>query len=109
MEQQVQKIEGISPDMIWTFLVVLVGLMALVVLGDKVMDVYRKAKKSREEQTELQNSDVTDRIADKVMENVSKGTDVVVTGVWKTGSYKNQKGDTVYTNEVLADNVAIAL
>ena len=43
------------------------------------------------------------------MENVSKGTDVVVTGVWKTGSYKNQKGDTVYTNEVLADNVAIAL
>ena len=70
MEQQVQKIEGISPDMIWTFLVVLVGLMALVVLGDKVMDVYRKAKKRREEQTELQNSDVTDRIADKVMEKL---------------------------------------
>ena len=65
--EQVQKIEGISPDMIWTFLVVLVGLMALVVLGDKVIDVYRKAKKRREEQTELQNSDVTERIADAVM------------------------------------------
>lgn len=48
-------------------------------------------------------------LADKVMENISKGTDVVVTGTWKTGSYKNQKGDTVYTNEVLADNVAVAL
>lgn len=70
MEQQIQKIEGISPDMIWTFLVVLVGLMALVVLGDKVLDVYRKAKKRREEHNELQNADVTDRIADKVMEKL---------------------------------------
>ena len=32
MEQQAQAIEGITPGMIWTFLVVLVGLMALVVL-----------------------------------------------------------------------------
>ena len=48
-------------------------------------------------------------LADKVMENVSKGTDVLITGTWQTGSYKNKAGKTVYTNEVLADNVAIAL
>ena len=59
MEQQAQAIEGITPGMIWTFLVVLVGLMALVVLGDKVLDVFRKAKKRKQEQTELQGQDIT--------------------------------------------------
>ena len=42
-----EKIEGITPAMLWTFLVVLVGLMALVVLGDKVMDVFRNIKKRK--------------------------------------------------------------
>lgn len=70
-EQPLPKIEGISPDMIWTFLVVLVGLMALVVLGDKVMDVYRNYKKRKKQQHELGNQDITDRIADKVIEKLT--------------------------------------
>ena len=48
-------------------------------------------------------------LADKVMDNISKGSDVIVTGTWKTDSYKNKEGKTVYTNELLADNVGIAL
>ena len=75
MEQQAQAIEGITPGMIWTFLVVLVGLMALVVLGDKVLDVFRKAKKRKQEQTELQGQDITDRIASKVIEKLSPQLD----------------------------------
>lgn len=75
MEQQAQAIEGITPGMIWTFLVVLVGLMALIVLGDKVLDVFRKAKKRKQEQTELQGQDITDRIADKVMEKLTPQLD----------------------------------
>lgn len=70
-EQQVPKIEGISPEMLWTFLVVLVGLMALIVLGDKVMDVFRNMKKRKREQNELEGQDITDRIADKVMEKLT--------------------------------------
>lgn len=70
-EQQLPKIEGISPDMIWTFLVVLVGLMALVVLGDKVMDVFRNALKRRKERREVNGQDITDRIADKVLEKLT--------------------------------------
>lgn len=70
MEAEVPKIEGISPGMLWTFLVVLVGIMALVVLADKVMDVYRNSKKRRTEREQLQGTDVTDRIADKVMEKL---------------------------------------
>ena len=34
--QEVQKIEGISPQMLWTFLIVLVGLATLFILGHKV-------------------------------------------------------------------------
>jgi len=75
METQVQAIEGITPGMIWTFLVVLVGLMALVVLGDKVMDVFRNAKKRKQETAELQGSDITDRIATKVIEKLSPQLD----------------------------------
>ena len=75
MEQQVQKIEGITPSMLWTFLVVLVGLMALVVLGDKVLDVFRKAKKRKKDSEELQGDDITDRIADKVMEQLTPKLD----------------------------------
>lgn len=74
-EQQLPKIEGISPDMIWTFLVVLVGLMALVVLGDKVMDVFRNAMKRRKERREVNGQDITDRIADKVIAKLTPTLD----------------------------------
>lgn len=75
MEAQVQKIEGITPSMLWTFLVVLVGLMAIVVLGDKVADVFRKAKKRKQDNAELEGEDITDRIADKVMEQLTAKLD----------------------------------
>jgi len=75
MEQKVQAIEGITPTMLWTFLVVLVGLMALVVLGDKVLDVFRKARKRKQDQQELAGTDITDRIAAKVMEQMTPKLD----------------------------------
>jgi len=65
-----EKIEGITPDMLWTFLVVLVGLMALVVLGDKVMDVWRNYQKRKRDRNDLNRQDITDRIADKVIEKL---------------------------------------
>lgn len=75
MEQQAAAIEGITPSMLWTFLVVLVGLMAIVVLGDKVADVFRKAKKRKQDNAELEGEDITDRIADKVMEQLTTKLD----------------------------------
>lgn len=56
--------------MLWTFFVVLVGLMAIIVLWGKVMDVFRGIKNRRAEREQLQGTDVTDRIADKVMEKL---------------------------------------
>jgi len=75
MEDKVQAIEGITPGMLWTFLIVLVGLMALVVLGDKVFDVFRRARRRRQDQQELQGDDITDRIAAKVMEKLTPTLD----------------------------------
>jgi len=75
MQENLQSIEGITPSMLWTFLVVLVGLMALVVLGDKVMDVFRNIKKRKKEQRELDGQDITDRIAEKVYEKLTPTLD----------------------------------
>lgn len=68
---EVQKIEGISPDMLWTFMVVLVGLAALFILGYKVVEIIRKEKERRQ----ITGQDITDKIADKVMEKLQPKLD----------------------------------
>ena len=70
-----QKIEGISPDMLWTFLVVLVGLMSLVILGYKVIDIMRKEHERKEQKQQLSGEDITDRIAAAVMERLQPNLD----------------------------------
>lgn len=75
VQQQMQKIEGISPDMIWTALIVLVGAAALYVLFDKVREIFRKEKKNKTDREQLSGEDITDRIADKVMEKLQPKLD----------------------------------
>lgn len=75
MDGQVPKIEGISPDMLWTFMVVLVGLAALLVLGYKVVEIFRKEHERRVEKQQLNGQDITDKIADKVMEKLQPKLD----------------------------------
>lgn len=75
MEQQLPKIEGISPEMLWTFMVVLVGLAALVVLFYKVVEIYRKEKEHREKKRQLNGQDITDQIANKVMDRLQPELD----------------------------------
>lgn len=81
--EQVQKIEGISPDMLWTFCVVLVGLMALVVLGHKVIEIFRKEHDRKLERKQLDGQDITERIADKVMEKLQPRLDEQFTALDK--------------------------
>ena len=73
--EQVPTIEGISPDMLWTFLVVLVGLMALIVLGYKVIEIMRKEHERKEQKQQLSGDDITERIADAVMEKLQPKLD----------------------------------
>lgn len=67
VQQQVQKIEGISPEMLWTFMIVLVGLATLLILGYKVVEIFRK----EHERKQLNDQDITDKIAEKVTEKVN--------------------------------------
>ena len=69
------KIEGISPDMLWTFCVVLVGLLALVVLVYKVVEIVRKEQERKADKQQMNGDDITDRIADKVMEKLTPQLD----------------------------------
>lgn len=62
-----QKIEGITPSMLWTFCVVLVGLLALVVLVYKVVEIIRKEHERKENRRQLDGTDITERIASAVM------------------------------------------
>ena len=39
-------VEGLTPDILWYTLAGLVGIGALIVLADKVIDVFRKRKKT---------------------------------------------------------------
>ena len=58
-----QPIEGITPEAIWTFLAVLVGLAALYVLYGKVRETYAKNK-------QMKDPGLADEISKKVMEKL---------------------------------------
>ena len=74
-EKELPKIEGISPEMLWNFVVVLVGLAALIVLIYKVVEIFRKEHERRMQRQQLNGQDITDRIADKVIEKLNPELD----------------------------------
>ena len=75
VQHQVQKLEGISPEMLWTFLIVLVGLATLFLLGYKVIEVFRKEHERKIQRQQLDGQDITDQIANKVMEKLTPQID----------------------------------
>lgn len=66
----VQPIEGITPTMLWNFVLVLLGLCAIVVLVYKVVEIMRKEHERKEKKSKLIDKDLTDEIADKVLEKL---------------------------------------
>ena len=64
-----QPIEGITPDMLWTALIVLVGVGGLIVLGDKVADVWRKHQ-ARKQIAAGPESQLAEAISKKVIEKM---------------------------------------
>ena len=46
--QTLPTVEGLSPLILWYTLIGLVGIGTLIVLGDKVLDVFRKRKQTKE-------------------------------------------------------------
>lgn len=74
---QVQPIEGITPTMLWNFVLVLLGLCAVVVLVYKVIEIARKEHERKVRKEQLTGKDLTDEIADKVMEKLNPKLDKI--------------------------------
>ena len=83
MRTMEQTIEGISPSMLWTFCVVLVGLLALVVLVNKVVEIFRKEHERRVAKEQLTGQDITERIATAVMAKLNPELDKRFDDVYK--------------------------
>lgn len=62
-----QPIEGLTPEVIWYTLIGLVGIGTLIVLADKVMDVFRK----KQERDKLKGQP-GERLAENISEKVLK-------------------------------------
>jgi len=67
MTESVQPIEGITPAMLWNFVLVLLGLCAVVILIYKVIEILRKEHERKVKKEQLAGKDLTDDIADKVI------------------------------------------
>lgn len=66
--KMLQAIEGITPEMLWIFLFVAVGLGTLVITGDKVIDVFRR---QHERNRMRQNGrEIAEEISLKVIEKM---------------------------------------
>ena len=61
--ETIQPIEGITPGMLWTALYVIVGLCALVVLGDKVRAVFAGVQQRKQ----AKRPELADEISAKVL------------------------------------------
>lgn len=68
--QTLPAVEGLTPAILWYTLVGLVGIGALIILWDKVSDVFRKRKQRQADREQLAGHDITDRIAIKVEEKL---------------------------------------
>lgn len=70
MQQQIQPIEGITPDMLWNFILVALALCAVAVLVYKVVEIVRKERERKAQQALRGDASLTDEIAEKVLEKL---------------------------------------
>ena len=66
---KVPAVEGLTPEILWYTLVGLVGIGGLIVLGDKVIEVFRK-KHERKKLERQPTDEIADIISGKVLEKM---------------------------------------
>lgn len=62
-------IEGLTPEILWYTLVGLVGIGALIVLGDKVADVFRR-RHARQQIEDTPSDELANSISERVLEKM---------------------------------------
>ena len=73
--QTMPAVEGLTPTTLWYTLIGIVGLASLFLLYDKVRTAVRNRQKERENERAISGRDVTDQIAEKVMEKLTPQID----------------------------------
>lgn len=61
--------------------------------------VDKNYKKNADDKANFINCTAFGKTGEVAEKHCSKGTKLIVTGEWTTGSYKNKDGNTVYTND----------
>lgn len=64
-----QPVEGMTPEILWYTLIGLVGIGTLIVLADKVMEVFRK-KHERDELKKQPEDKLAENISEKVLKKL---------------------------------------
>lgn len=64
-----QNVEGITPEILWYTLIGVVGIGSLIVLIDKVIDVFRK-QRERKRQAQQPEDALAENISKKVLEKL---------------------------------------
>jgi len=67
--QQLPDVEGLTPEILWYTLIGLVGIGTLVILADKVADVFRR-KRERDRLRNAPGDALAESISQKVLENL---------------------------------------
>lgn len=62
-------VEGITPEILWYTLIGIIGIASLIILGDKVIDVFRK-KHARDELKKQPTDELANIISAKVLEKM---------------------------------------
>lgn len=70
MTDKLPAVEGLTPDILWYTVVGLVGIGALILLVDKVSDVFRKAHERRRLSQSQPGDALAESISQKVLESL---------------------------------------
>lgn len=68
--QTVAAIEGITPQMLWNFFIVLLGIIAVFVAVEKVVDSVWKWKDRKRKSEQGTSDDFADEVSDRVMKKL---------------------------------------
>lgn len=63
-------IEGLTPSILWITLAGIVGILGVALIIFKVIEFMWKVKERKERQTKVNDTDLTEEIAEKVMEKM---------------------------------------
>lgn len=74
---EIQPIEGITPSALWTTASVLLGLAGVAIIVFKIIEFYWKAKDRKELKGQTVGKNMTDAIADKVLEKLAPRFDEI--------------------------------